>query len=210
MPGHLAELLDAAEAAVLLAVVEDPLRDAGPDAVERVELLERRGVEVDRRRRGARRAADRATVAATARRGAGRRPPPTPAARPPPGTATARAGTSTCRPSSSLAARLTASRSARRAAPPARRSASFDARARRQPVEARAAHGTGDVDGDPAAVRAIDLDGRRRALRRPRRSRRRRPARRSRTGPAAAVRTVTCDRPRPAAPTRRPTTCVRR
>ena len=38
--GHLPQLLDAAETAVLLAVVEDPLRDPRPDAVERVELLD--------------------------------------------------------------------------------------------------------------------------------------------------------------------------
>ena len=48
--GDLVELVDAPEAAVLLAVVEDLLGGGRADAVERVELLERRGVEVDRRR----------------------------------------------------------------------------------------------------------------------------------------------------------------
>src|SRR3954465_11512872 len=55
--GDLAELPDPAEAAVLPAVVEDAPGDARPDAVERVELLQGRGVEVDgsgrRRGRGA-------------------------------------------------------------------------------------------------------------------------------------------------------------
>ena len=48
MPGHLAELLDRAEAAVLLAVVEDLLRGRRADARQLVELLERGGVEVQR------------------------------------------------------------------------------------------------------------------------------------------------------------------
>ena len=83
---HLGELLDAPEAAVLLAVVEDPLRDAGADAVERVELLERRGVEVDRRRRAGRRRPARrggraaAAPPAPAPAAAARRPPPAPGA----------------------------------------------------------------------------------------------------------------------------------
>ena len=98
-PRDLAELLHRPEAAVLVAVLEDRGGHARADAVELVELLGARGVEVERLPLG------RA------------RPPPAAAAAP-------RSGTSTCRPSSSLAARLSAARSARRRAPPARRTAS--------------------------------------------------------------------------------------
>ena len=45
--GLLVEFVDRREAAVLLAVVEDLLCRGRPDAVERVQLLERRGVQVD-------------------------------------------------------------------------------------------------------------------------------------------------------------------
>ncbi len=48
MPGHLIELLDVREPAVGLAEVEDLLRRDRPDALQGVELLERRRVEVDR------------------------------------------------------------------------------------------------------------------------------------------------------------------
>jgi competence protein ComEA len=57
--------------------VEDALRDPRTDAVERVELLERRGVEVDRRRR---RAAGRRGRAGRGR-GAGRAAPSAPGRR---------------------------------------------------------------------------------------------------------------------------------
>ena len=104
--GDLVELVDALEAAVLLAVLEDLLGGGGADAVERVELLERGRVEVDRaggRRRAAGRRRGRAGAAAAAR---------------------PRVGTRIWRPSSSLAARLSWLRSARRVGPPARRRAS--------------------------------------------------------------------------------------
>ena len=76
----LVELVDGAEAAVLGAVVEDLLGRGRADAVERVELLEGRGVEVQRlvrrarrrRRRPPRRRADR--LGARAGRGSGGRP----------------------------------------------------------------------------------------------------------------------------------------
>ena len=100
-PGHVAELLDGAEPAVLLAERQDLRRRRRADARERVELLGRRGVEVDLRR---------ASPPATSSR-----------ARSLPA---ARVGTSTCLPSSTTAARFTAERSARRAGPPARRTAS--------------------------------------------------------------------------------------
>src|SRR5947209_15145990 len=48
-PRHVVEVVDAAEAAVLAAVLDDLLRRRGPDAVERAQLLRARGVEVDRR-----------------------------------------------------------------------------------------------------------------------------------------------------------------
>ena len=101
-PRDLAELLDRPEAAVLLAVLEDRGGHARADAVELVELLRARGVEVER-------------LALGRRRG---RPPAAALALAP------RSGTSTWRPSSSLAARFSADRSARRRAPPARRTAS--------------------------------------------------------------------------------------
>src|SRR4051812_50109031 len=46
--GDLVELVDRSEAAVLGAVVEDLLGRGGADAVEGVELLEGRGVQIDR------------------------------------------------------------------------------------------------------------------------------------------------------------------
>ena len=105
-PGDLAELLDRPEAAALLAGVEDLLRGDGADPGERVELLERRGVEVER-----------LPLGAGARRGRRpRRRPRRPPAR--------RRGTSIWRPSSTSAARLRPPRSARRVAPPARATAS--------------------------------------------------------------------------------------
>ena len=106
-PGDLAELLDRAEAAALFAEVEDLLRGQRTDPAERVELLERRRVEVER----------------LARRRRGRRPRSRGAAAPP-RPRRARSGTSTWRPSSSSAARLSPPRSARRVAPPARCTAS--------------------------------------------------------------------------------------
>src|SRR5690242_12015255 len=54
-PGNLVELVNGPEPAVLGAEVDDLLRRRGPDAVERVELLERGGVEVDRLGRRGRR-----------------------------------------------------------------------------------------------------------------------------------------------------------
>jgi hypothetical protein len=51
---HLVELVQRPEAAVLGAVVEDPLSQRRPDAVQRLQLLERGRVEVHRRLRAAR------------------------------------------------------------------------------------------------------------------------------------------------------------
>ena len=135
-PGDLAELLDGAEAAVLLAVLEDRGGHARADAVELVELLRGGGVEVE---------------------WGHPRPASAPAATAP------RRGTSTWRPSSSLAARFRAERSARRRAPPARRTASTT-RARRQPVDARPPDRARDVDGHPRRPSApphVDRRGRR-------------------------------------------------
>ena len=104
-PWDLVELVDGGEPAVLLAVVEDLLGRGGADPVERVELLERRRVEVQRlvgrRRRRRRRAPPRARADRLGR-----------------------TGTRIWRPSSSLAARLIWVRSALRVGPPARSSAS--------------------------------------------------------------------------------------
>ena len=112
-PRDLAELLDRAEAAELLAVVEDLLRGQRPDPAQRVELLERRGVEV--------RAAARARARAPARRATVAGPPPR-----------TRSGTSTWRPSSSSAARFSPPRSARRGRAARPRHRVVDAGARAQ------------------------------------------------------------------------------
>jgi hypothetical protein len=98
---HVREVVDRAKAAVLAPVGHDLLRGRRPDAVQGLQLLERRAPEADRRRRRPR-AAGSAEGAATA----------------------VRDGTTICWPSASRAARLTASRFARRRAPPARRTAS--------------------------------------------------------------------------------------
>src|SRR4051812_22256311 len=54
-PVDLAQLLDRAEAAMSVAVLDDPARERRPDAVEGVELLDGGCREADRLRRGARR-----------------------------------------------------------------------------------------------------------------------------------------------------------
>ena len=153
---------------MLLAVVEDPLRDARADAVERVELLERRGVEVDRRapaRPGA--AAGRRAPAPAAPAGPPRRRP-----RRPPATAGARRGTRIWRPSSSFAARLTA---VEVGAPRRRRRRAAARRRRARPPAA----GRGR-DGGPRPRR-----GRSRARRR--RARAARPAPPPRAAPASCA-----------------------
>ncbi len=169
-PGDLVELLDAREAALFRAVVEDALGGDRPDAVECVELLERRRVQVDR---------------------AGRRRPRRPARRRPPGT---RTGTTIWRPSSSSWARLTWCRSPRRVAPPARRSASVDPCARPQPIDAgpRTAPATCTTTWPPLAPRtALELDRSRRGGRAVVSPRGTRPprARRSRAPPVPRPRT---------------------
>ena len=116
MPGTCAELLDRAEAAVLLAVLEDLLRGRRPDAGQRVELLERRGVEVDRRRRCG--PAPRAAPAGAGGRAARRR--------------RARRGTSDLAPVLELGGEVDARRGRPAGvAPPARADRVVDARARR-------------------------------------------------------------------------------
>ena len=64
IPGTSASSSDRAEAAVGLAVVEDPLRHGRADAGQHVELLERRRVQVDRRRGAGRGGRPRAANAA--------------------------------------------------------------------------------------------------------------------------------------------------
>ena len=82
---------------------------------------------------------------------AGRARAAAPAATPPRG---ARSGTSTWRPSSSFAARLSPPRSARRVAPPARADGVIHARARGQPVDARIPYRARDVHHDATAAAA--------------------------------------------------------
>ena len=111
---HLVELRHRAEAAVLDAVVDDALAERRADPVERLELLEGRRVERDRRGR------DAAPSAPAA--GAGRRP---------------RRGTTTCSPSVRRAARFSASRSARRPGRALRTASSTRAPAGRRYTPAR-------------------------------------------------------------------------
>ena len=101
--GNRVEVVDRAEGTVLLAPIDDLLRRHGPHAGQLVQLLDRRRVEMN--------GPSRRAVAASppaACRGRRRRD----------------AGTTTCVPSETGAARLTRLRSARRVAPPARRRAS--------------------------------------------------------------------------------------
>ena len=136
---HVAQLRQRPEAAVHAAVLDDALRDRRPDAVELVELVEGRSREAQlRHARHARRPA--LSGAGGARRGAADRAPAAP-----------RKGTTTCWPSSSLAARLTPARSARRDGPPARSRASATRALSRNPHQPGAAHRTGDVDVDSRA-----------------------------------------------------------
>ena len=122
-----------------LPVVDDLLRRDGPDAGQRVELLDRRRVEVD------------------GRRAAPARPRPAPA-RP---AARAR-GTSTCSPSASGAARLTSADVGTPGRPAGAGDRVGDPRALRQPVDARdAGRRPATSTTDHAAVRRAARAGER-------------------------------------------------
>ena len=131
MPGDLAELLDRAEAAVLLAVLEDRARHRRADAVELVELLGGRGVEVERDALGR-----LAAPAAAARR----------AQRHQDLAAVLELGGEVERGEVGAAAGAAGAADG-----------VDDPRARRQPVDARPPHGARDVDGHPRRATAALL-----------------------------------------------------
>ena len=147
IPGTWLSSSIAAEPAVLLAVVEDPLRDPGPDPVERVELLEGRGVQVDGRARQSAGTGDPALDAGRVGAGRGR-----PSAR------RARAGHPAPRRHDDLAAVLDLGREVERAElgapgrPAGLPNRVVDPRARGHAVDAGTPDLAGDVDQRRPAV----------------------------------------------------------
>ncbi len=161
-PGDLAEVVDRVEAAVLGPPRDDARRERWPDAVEPVELLDRRRVEVDDRRSPRAPAAAGCTAPAAPRR-----------------------GTVTISPSASRTARLSWLRSAVRSAPPARLSASRARLPAGRTSTPGSVHRTHHVDRDGAELVIGGSPPPRPSVSRAARSRRLpRPAARARSAPA--------------------------